>query len=141
MKESKFSITKLKESKLSAESALEQVRRFCLEFDIDIDATEDKKQRANMENLLNALTEYVQRGLVEFNEDGTIVQHTKAGEDITYKRVTGEQKLAMDGFEETERYAMMYAVLGAASGLGATAIRKLYGTDLKVAEGLALAFL
>jgi len=139
---SKFSITAMKQNKLSADAALEQVKRFCFEYDIDVDSIDDRKQKRNMENILGILLEYVQRGLVEFLDDGNIRQHIGSGvEPITYKRITGAQKLAMDGYEETQRYAMMYAVLGAASGLGEDAIKKLSGTNLKVAEALALAFL
>lgn len=141
MKASKFSITKMKETKISYEAALDQVRKFCFDFDIDVDATDDKEQRAHMENVLNALTEYVSRGLVEFGEGYVITQHIKSGDTITYQVVDGNKKTVMDGYGKDENYAKLYAVLGAASGLGADAIKKLSGTDLKVAEGLALAFL
>lgn len=142
---SKFSIEDKKKYKLSEEAALEVVKDFCVKFDIDIDAIDDKRQKKQMENLLSSLADFVRRGFVEINQDYSIVQHLQAapGEVVTinYKRITGEQKLAMDGKDENEQYAKLYACLGAASGLGEAAIKKLSGIDLKIAEALSLAFL
>jgi hypothetical protein len=144
---SKFSITENKKLTLSEESALAVVKDFCLKFDIDIDAIEDSKQRKNQENLLNCIMDYVRRGIIEIGKDCSIVQHLQNdyGEgkvlQVNYKRITGEQKLVMDGKDDNNRYEMLYAVLGSASGMGEDFIRKLYGIDLKVAEALTIAFL
>ena len=146
-KVSKFSLTKEKEERylLSEESALEQVRQFCLKFDVDIDSAKDKKEYARIENLLETLLEFVRLGYIEIHDNYSITQHIQdpPGEvvQLNYKKITGEQKLAMDGKDENDRYEMLYACLGAACGLGDMAIRKLSGTDLKVAEALGLAFL
>jgi hypothetical protein len=145
MRTSKFSIKKFKKYKISKDSAIEIIRDFCVVFDVDIDSIEDKKKAANMENLLNALLEYVMRGFIEIKKDHSIVQHLQhpPGEviEINYKTITGEEKLSMDGHDENDFYARMYAVLGAASGLGDYVIKKLKGVDLKVAEALTIAFL
>lgn len=142
---SKFSITGRKKTVLSKESALEIILDVCEKFDIDVDEIEDKKQKKQTENLLNGLLDYVMRGILDFKDGGKIVQHLQnaPGEvlEIEYKKITGEQKLVMDGKDENDRYAMMYAVLGAASGLGENAIKKLSGIDLKAAEALTIFFL
>jgi hypothetical protein len=142
---SKFSITKLKEKEvLSEETALKIVIDLCKTFDIDVDAETDKKQKKRIESLLEAMVEFVRRGLLEFKE-GKIIQHLKnaKGEvvEINYKIITGRQKMAMDGKDENDRFEMMYAVLASAAGLPETAIQKLYGIDLKVAESLTIFFL
>lgn len=142
---SKFSIAGRKKTVLSREAALEVVLNACVEYDIDVDEIEDKKQKKQTEALLNAMLDYVMRGILEFKEDGTIVQHfvNAPGEvlSVDYKRITGQQKLVMDGKDENDRYEMMYSVLGAASGIGADGIKKLHGIDLKVAEALTIFFL
>ena len=144
---SKFSITKEKDFKLSEEAALKVVKDFCLKFDIDIDAIDDKKQKKNQENFLNAILDYVRRGIIQINDDCSITQHLqgKYGDEkiikIDYNRITGQEKLVMDGKDQDDRYAMLYAVLGAASKRGEDFIKKFYGIDLKVAEALTIAFL
>lgn len=142
---SKFSISDRKKFKLSEEAAVNVVKDFCFNFDVDVDAIDDRKQKKQMENLLSALVDYVRRGIIEIKEDHSIVQHLQnpPGEvmEINYKKITGKQKLAMDGKDENDRYEQMYAVLGAASKLGEDAIKKLYGIDLKAAEALTIAFL
>ena len=145
--ESKFSIRKRKDYKISEQTAMDQVIDLCEKFDIDIEATEDKKTKKNMESLLNAIVEYIRRGFLEFKDDGSIVHHLQNAPEgnenpvINYKKITGAQKLVMDGFEENDQWAKMYAVLGSASELGENAIKKLSGIDLKVAEALTIFFL
>lgn len=145
MKKSRFSIESRKQYKLSEESALNVVLDLCEHFDLDIDATSDKKRRSNLEDLLSALVDFVRRGLVEVNEDFGFTQHLQnaIGESkmLEYKTVTGQQKLAMDGFGEDENVAKAYAILGAACGLGDDIIKKLKGIDLKVAEALTAFFI
>ena len=144
---SKFSITEHKKSqyKISEEVALKSVIKLCEKFDIDVDAEEDKRQKKRTESLLNGIVEYVRRGLLEITDDGKIKQHLQdaPGEvlEIDYKVITGKEKLEMDGKEENDFYAKMYAVLGAASGMGENAISKLSKIDLKVAESLTIFFL
>jgi hypothetical protein len=143
---SKFSITKKKEYKLSEEAALQIVLKACVAYDIDVDCIEDKKQKKGTEALLNALLDYVRRGFIDIDtKDFSMVQHLQEAPgdviEVNYKTITGKQKLEMDGKDENDRYAQMYAVLGAASGLGEDAIQKLKGVDLKVAEALTIFFL
>lgn len=142
---SKFSITNRKVFKIQKEPAMEIILNLCEKFDIDVDAIEDRRERKQKESMLNALLDYVMRGFVEIHKDFSITQHLQEppGEviKIDYKRVTGEQKKAIDGKDENDRLGMVYALLGAASGLGESAICKLSATDLKVAEALTVAFL
>ena len=142
---SKFSITNKKNFKLTEEVALPQILAMCVKYDIDVDAEKDKKKKKNLESMLSNMLENVRLGYIELNKDGTITQNLQhaPGEivKINYKEITGEQKLAMDGKDENDRYEQLYAVLGAASGLGEHAIMKLVGIDLKVAETLTILFL
>jgi len=142
---SKFSIEKRKKYKLSREAAMEIILNFCEHFDVDVDSNEDRKSQKQMDSLLNSLLDFVRRGFIEIKEDFTIVQHLQKppGEKVfvDYKRITGKQKMAMDGLDETDRYGQIYACLGAASGLGDQFIQSLEGIDLKVAEALSIAFL
>lgn len=145
--ESKFSIRNRKEYKISEKVAMDQVLDLCEKFDVDVEAIQDKKQKKNFESMLNALLEYIRRGFLEFNDDGSITHHLQDAPEgnenpvINYKKLTGAQKLVMDGFEETDQWGKLYAVLGSASGFGENAIKKLSGIDLKVAEALTIFFL
>lgn len=143
MKTSKFSIENRKEYKLSEESALNIVLDLCEHFDLDVDTTEDNEKRSNLEDLLSALTDFVRRGLLEVNEDFGFTQHLQNGEKGTleYKTITGQQKLAMDGYGKNENMAKAYAILGAACGQGDSLVKKLKGIDLKVAEALTVFFI
>lgn len=141
-KESRFRIEK--DRKISEQNAVEQVKKFCKMYDIDPEPVEGEVND-NLEAILDAITEYVSLGYLEFKDDFSIVQHLQdpPGDvhEITYNKITGRQKRAMDGFDETEQYAKIYALMGSASGLGATAVESLKGIDLKVMEGLGLTFL
>lgn len=146
---SKFSITKSKKTIIAPENAEKTVIKMCEHFDVDVDAIKDKKQRNSTENMLEGLVEFISRGLIEIDEKTFHIKQNlnkPIGQDnsvinIDYKQITGEQKLAMDGYEENEFYAKMYACLGAASGLGEHVIQKLSGVDLKAAETLTIFFL
>lgn len=139
---SKFSLKK--EYLISEEEATKTVVHFCEMYDIDVDA-QDQKTAENTEGLLSSLVEFVRRGLVEVRDDMKIVQHLQhaAGDvkEITYTKISGMQKRAMDHFGEREYYGKVYAILGSASGMTDTMISKLSGIDLKVAEVLGMLFL
>ena len=144
---SKFAL-KIKKQPVSQDVAMDQVMSFLEKFDIDVEAIEDKKSKSGVESTLNKMVSYVRSGLIEIiDKDGkiSIVQHlaNKKGEISTleYKEITGRHKIAMDGYDENERYKMMYSLAGSISGIGYDGILKLEGKDLSVAEVLGAIFL
>lgn len=145
---SKFSITKMKgENKISEENAMKDVLAACVQFDIDVDSEVDKKKKKNTEGMLNAILDFIMRGILEINTGTWEITHHLQGDysaslkDLVYKPITGKQKLAMDGKDENDRYEMLYAVLGESCGLGESVVKQLMGVDLKAAETLTLFFL
>lgn len=140
-KHSKFKTKK--KTKISIETATEQVIGFCERYDIDPEP-EGGELNESLEAILEALVEYVSLGYLEFNEDFSITQHLQYPpgdvKEIKYNRINGKMKRAMDGFKATEQYGKIYALMGASSGMG-DIIENLQGVDLKVLEGIGLTFL
>lgn len=141
---SKFSISKKKKFIISEEVALEQVLQACEAYDIDVDSEPNEEKRSGTETMLNDILDFVRRGYIEINDDNTITQNlqNQTGDsiDIKYRELTGKQKLEADGKGHNHRMAMVYAILGAASGIGEAGIKKLKGIDLKVAERITIFF-
>ncbi len=143
---SKWSNPKKEVFKLSPESAEASVRELMEFYRIDIDDL-DGAQKASLELALNRLQKAYQRGELA-NKRGEkgfqIVQKLIAppGEvkDLVYDELKGELKLSMDGFNPNDGVARQHALLGAMSGLGATAIGALKAVDLATAESLAHVF-
>ena len=147
MGKSKFALAKKKQP-VSESVAMDQVMSFLEKFDIDVDTIEDKKSKSGVESTLNKMTAYVRSGLIEIvDKDGqiTIVQHLSHPkgnvQTLEYKEISGRHKVAMDGYDENERYKMMYSLAGSISGIGYDGILKLEGKDLSVAEVLGAIFL
>jgi len=140
---SKFQIEK--GMPISEKVAMDQTVQFCKRYDIDIGAmTAETAETA--EEYLDAIVEYVRRGYIKFEKDFSITQilqdhYSDDIKEITYKKIGGKAKRAMDGYEKTEYYGKTYAVLGKASGLGEDIIEELTGTDLKIAEVIGMLFL
>ena len=144
---SKYSLKK-KKYDISEQVALDQVMGFLETYDIDIDAIENKKGKAGVESSLNKLVNYVRSGLVEIvKKDGkiTITQNLSIpkGEikTLVYNSIQGKNKIEMDGYEDTEKYTMVYELVGSLCGIGSEGIKKLEGKDLSVAEVLGAIFL
>lgn len=141
-KESRYKIEKVRI--ISEESAIEEIKKFCKRYDIDTEPI-DGEINENLERTLDALTEYVSLGYLEFAEDFTIIQHLQYPpgdvKTVEYKKITGKLKRAMDGYSEDENNGKVQALMGAASGVGIEGIEKLKGVDLKVVEALGVAFL
>jgi len=144
---SKFALSK-KKTIVSETVAMDQVMTFLEKFDIDVEAIEDKRSKSGVESTLNKMKDYVKSGLIEIiDKDGkiTIIQHLSHPrgdvQTLEYKEISGRHKVAMDGYDENERYKMMYSLAGAISGIGYDGILKLEGKDLSVAEVLGAVFL
>ena len=134
----------MRDFKLSEESAKDQLQVFYDHYDIDLDSLpEDGK--ANLKLATDRLVRAIRTGHLEFMKDGTIKQILRSplGEcpEIIYGELSGNNKLAMKSKATTDLYGRIYALLGSLSGLGETAITKLKGADLSIAESVGILFL
>jgi hypothetical protein len=144
---SKWSNPKKEEFKLSEESAQASVRELIDFYRVDVDDIENETQKAGLELALNRLAKAYRRGELENERDTKgfhVTQRLVAppGEvkEITYDELKGALKLQMDGLDQNATTARQHALLGALSGLGATAIGSLHAVDLSTAECLAYVF-
>ena len=142
-----FGLKKSKK-KLSEEVAHDQVMILLDYYGIDVEDYEDQKSKEATISTLNKIVGYVRDGLIEISLDkgSLVITQTLAkpsGDDstITYSEVRGANKAAMDGKGEDHNYAKVYALVGSLTSLGETAIKKLTGKDLSVAECLGTIFL
>lgn len=139
----KPSVTK-KKNQLSEEVAQDQLDILTDFYDVDLEDDEDSgTRRIAKKRLLRA----IQQGrLTITSQDGlTITQVLKnpPGEiyDINYRIVTGADRSRTEKIAADNAYEKMYTLVGMASGLGAKAIKSLYGADLAAVEGLSVVFL
>ena len=141
---SKWSSTKPETGKLSIENAELGVRELIEFYDVDVDDIESPEGRAGMELCLNKLQKAYRRGKLENkHEDGRfkVVLHCEGDRGpITIDELSGDHKLAMDGYGDKQNIAKQHALLGSMSGLGARAIDKLAPPDLSTVECLAAVF-
>ena len=148
MSKSKWGPVQAPAMKLSEESAASQVHELLAYYSIDIDELESADVKKAMESGLNRLASYYRRGLVENKRDGSklqVIQHLEANTGtaatITYGELSGQHKVAMDGFEPKAQYQRQQALMASLGGLTDDAIKSLHGVDLSVCETLALVFL
>lgn len=128
--------------KFSEEVAKDQLQILIDFYDVSLDETEGTKKLAK-ERLLRAIR---QGRLCITDKDGLTVTQTLVhppGEvkEINYRIIKGVDRARMEKIAGDVAYERMYALAGFASGLGTTAIQKLYGPDIAVAEALATVFL
>lgn len=130
---------------LAEEPAHEQIIDLLEYYDIDVAASGDEKAVAGMEAVLDTLTTFVRRGVLEVKWDakGKIeVLHTlSTGDTLTYHEINSQAKLAMEKFDAKAGYSRVYAFMGSLCGLGKTAIEKLSAKDLNVVEILGTVFI
>jgi len=135
--------------KISRESAEAQFEIFCdyYDFDPETDIPEEDAQRAAFEATIEKVIKAIRKGRLEIIDGDPlqIIQHLKKPQGdistIEYSELTGRHKLAMKDKKGTDNYGRCYALCGAMSGMGETAICKLKGADLSVVECLGLLFL
>lgn len=133
------------ELKLSESVARQQLQDMLDYYEIDIDEIEEKEVKRAIKSGYKRLIKAVRLGRLDIKiEDGTIkiIQTTRSGnEKITYKEIDGKSKTAMATKEEKDWYGKSYALMGALSGLGETAIASMKGVDVSLAEVLGMIFL
>jgi hypothetical protein len=147
---SRFSLPKKPDDpkyRLSEESADAAVLELLAYYEIEIAELPDKEQQDVMEAVAAKLSRFYRMGLLENSRtDGVlkVMQHLQdppgESKDLTYDRMTGSYKLAMDGFKDTQRYAATQALMAALCGLPPTSMQKLKGNDLSAMECLSVVF-
>lgn len=134
-----------KEFKLSEESAETQIDIFCDYYDIDRNELPESQAEA-VDTSIKKISRAIRYGTVEISlnddDDAVVTQivQTKDGSEtkIVYGVLSGKNKKAMS---KQEDYGKIYSLLGSLSGLGETAISKLKGAHLSVAECIGMLFL
>jgi hypothetical protein len=124
-----------------AEGELKKMLNF---YEIKIEEIEDKDLKKVIQAGYGRLIKAVRLGRLEIKiEDGTIkvIQTTRNGTKITYDEINGLAKMAMAGHDEKDYYGKSYALMGSLSNLGESAILKMKGVDLSLAEVLGMIFL
>lgn len=146
---SKWSKPKPKEGEkspfiVSSENAETAVREFLDFYQVDIDDFESAQAKSGMELIFNKLQKAYMRGkLSNRRADGKFKIALKCeGQrgEVVFDELSGDHKLAMDGYDEKQNIAKQHALLGSMCGLGAKAIEKLAPVDLSIAECLATVF-
>lgn len=146
---SRFSLPKKDEAKykVSEQVADAAVMELLGYYEIEIDELPDKEQQDAMEAISAKLSRFYRMGLLENSRaEGVlkVIQHLQnpPGQvrDLTYDRMTGGYKLAMDGFKDTQRYAATQSLMASLCGLPLAAMKKLSGNDLSAMECLSVVF-
>lgn len=123
---------------LSEESAAEQLELFMDYYDVDMNDI-PTAQRDAVDIACRKVSKAIRRGKIEIrNTDGLQVVQMVKETELVYGELTGRAKIAMG--DKTD-YGKIYALLGSLSGAGETAIQKLKGADLSIAECIGMLFL
>lgn len=129
--------------KLSEKSAKEILQQILDYYEIDINEIDDKEFKKAIKRGMGRLIKAIRLGRLEviIEEEIKIIQTTKNGEQIEYREIDGQAKVAMGSKEENDIYGRSYAMMGSLCDLGESAIIKLKGVDLSLVEVLGMLFL
>lgn len=127
----------------SKETAKIELQKMFDYYEIDVDDIEDKELKKAIRQGYDRLIKAVRLGRLEVKiEDGIkVIQNLRSGTVIEYKEIDGESKSAMDSYPPEAYNRRAQALMGALSGDGEAAMRKLKGPDLSLMEMLGLIFL
>jgi hypothetical protein len=131
-----------KQSKISEESAQEQIKALCEHYDVNINDIL-KEQEFAVDQALSKLLIAFKAGRLEIKDDDkgfSVIQYLKDGDTITYRELAGRDKARLGDIGDNP-IKYVHRLLGFLCGLGEDAIGKLTGPDLKAAEGLGQYFL
>jgi hypothetical protein len=149
MSKSKWAPEVQPQKKISDDSAAAQVKELIAYYSINPDELESEDVRKAVESGLNRLSSYYARGFLE-NKIGTdgklsVIQYlqgnTGTAKELSYGELSGQHKVAMDGFDPKANYQRQHALMASLAGVTDDAIKGLHGVDLSVCETLALVFL
>jgi len=129
---------------ISWEVASEQFDLFLGFYDLEADDFANEATKEQFETVSNKLIKAIMKGRLEIREADSslcVTQILKNGDSLEYSVVSGKHKLAMKGKKDTDIFGRIYAIMGSITGLGETAISKLQGADLSIAESLGFLLL
>lgn len=128
---------------ISREVAEEQLDLFLDYYDLEIDDFANEAMKEQFETSCNKLIKAIMKGHLEVKEDSDlyVTQILRNGESMNYAVVSGKHKIAMKGKKDTDGYGKIYTLIGSITSLGETAISKLKGVDLSIAECLGFLYL
>lgn len=129
--------------KLAEKPAKAQLQSMLDYYEIDLDDIEEKEVKRAIKSGYKRLIKAIRLGRLEIKIEGgfKVIQTTRNGTKIEYREIDGDSKVAMSTKEEKDWYGKSYAMMGALSELGESAICKLKGVDLSLAEVLGMIFL
>lgn len=136
--------TEVKEDySISKQTAENELKKMLDYYEIKIEEIEDENLKKAIKQGFDRAIQAVRRKRLQVKiENGIqVIQTTRSGGTFTYREIDGDAKCAMDGYPAEAMYKRAYALLGALSGNGESAIKKLKGVDLSLAEVLGLLFL
>jgi len=142
-------------TKISRESAEDQIDLLFEEYDIDLDDPEYSEVDEDGDKLADVmmtqrrkLVKYIMRGRLEISDtDGKFVvrQILKRPFDdlssIEYGQKLAKAKISMKSVKASDNYGRLYSFMGSLSGQGMHVFTKMSPADLSVAETLAAVFL
>lgn len=129
---------------LSEEAAVETFQGILDFYDIDFEDIVNDQGSEAAKTLRNKFIRAIRKGRIETNlsddsdQGFQIIQHTMNGKTFTYNEYNA--KAAEESDKGRGVSASQYRLLGALSGMG-TAVKKMRGPDLKLAEYIAVLFL
>ena len=130
---------------ISRAVAEEQLDLFLDYYDLEIEDFANEAMKEQFETSCNKLVKAITKGRLEIKEDEEsnlcVTQILRNEEHMEYAVVSGKHKIAMKGKKETDGYGRIYTLLGSITSLGETAISKLKGVDLSIAECLGFLYL
>jgi hypothetical protein len=133
---------------ISEETAEKSVKELISYYHVDVANIPDAKDRRSVEASLNYLQGAYGAGHLENIREGAVLKVKQHLQDppaemreLVYGKMLGRHKRASDGYEQNDRYARIYAILGALSGNPPEVIEALSKVDCDLAEALGLVFL
>ena len=150
-KKSIFALKK-KDPVVSDENALSQIMLLLDRYNVDLEETEDEKQKVVLEEAARKTHKAVMAGWLEIYEEEQeikvkqIIQHRSEKSTVSeliYGELIGEDNTAMPTGEKVNEYDRMYGLLGSMSksAHGEAIVKKLKSSDLKIAMQLSFLFL
>ncbi len=150
-KKSIFALKK-KDPVVSDENALSQIMLLLDRYNVDLEETEDEKQKVVLEEAARKTHKAIMAGWLEIYEEEQeikvkqIIQHRSEKSTVSeliYGELIGEDNTAMPTGEKVNEYDRMYGLLGSMSksAYGEAIVKKLKSSDLKIAMQLSFLFL
>lgn len=134
-----------KEAVISKEVATDHVNAFLNYYDLSENDLKNKDQKDMFNVCIDKIVKAITEGRLTISEhkDGypELTQKLRSGELLVYGILKGKSKVAMKDCEDSDMYGRIYALVGALTGVGGSAIEEIKGKDLSLAESIGFLFL